>query len=111
MRTITAVTEKRLKSADCKYSHELRYILNQMKSRIMCLGAPMAEIKRLGFELPNETQINVYGTNEIRGLSYQYNDYIRYIGTNDLSYVDIDDFNGLVNAVLDGSGKHNPEKG
>jgi hypothetical protein len=39
MKTITAVAEKMIKSADCKYQHELMYILNQMKSRIGYYGA------------------------------------------------------------------------
>lgn len=111
MTVITSATEKRIQTTDCRYSDLLEYLLREMKGRKGWDGATIKEMKKYGVTLDNATQIRVIGCNEMRGLCYLYNDYIRYTGTNDLSHVDIDDFNGLVKAVIAGNGKHNPHKG
>ena len=111
MKYVTTATEKRVKNADCKYADILIYLLDEMKCRYACLGASIKEMKGYGINIDNATQMNVNETNDMRGLCYIYNDYIRYVGTNDLSYVNIDDFNGLVKAVIAGNGSHNPYKG
>ena len=111
MKNITTTTEKRVISSDCKYAELLRYLLDTMKSQVGCYGATVSEMKKWNILLDNATQINVIGSNELRGLCYKYNDYIRYVGTHDLSYVNIDDFNGLVKSVITGHGQHNPNKG
>lgn len=111
MNNITAITEKRVMTADCKYSDLLKYLLNKMKSQIGWYSASISEMKKYNVQLDNAKQMNVYKSNEMYGLCYTYNDYIRYVGTNDLSYVNIDDFNGLVKSVITGNGKHNPHKG
>jgi len=111
MKTITMATEKRVATADCKYADLLKYLLQEMKCRVGCYGASVKEMKNWNIELENETQINVVDSYELYGLCYLYNDYIRYIGTHDLSYVNIDDFNGLVKAVIAGSEVRNGCKG
>jgi len=111
MKNITAITEKRVINANCDYAELLKYLLDEMKSQVGCLGATISEMKKWNIVLDNSKQMNVYKTNEMYGLCYTYNDYIRYVGTNDLSYVNIDDFNGLVKSVIAGDGKHNPHKG
>jgi len=111
MKIITTVTEKRVKNATCKYAELLRYLLKTMKCNNSCDGATVKEMKQWNIPLENATQMNVIESNELRGLCYTYNDYIRYVGTHDLSYVNIDDFNGLVKAVITGNGQHNPNRG
>ena len=61
---------------DChKYAECLSYILREIKCSNGCDGATVAQLKKLGLELPNATQINVYEMPEMNGLSVVYPEY------------------------------------
>ena len=99
MKTITAITEKRIqqmKKDDHRYAECLAYILKEIKCSCGCDGCTVAQLKKLGLELPNQTQINVYEMPEMNGLSILYPDYISAVFCLDLHYLNIYDFNGLV---------------
>lgn len=60
-------------------------------------GATLKEFEQyLGYKLDNNRQSNIYHIDGIHGLEYMTNKNARYIGTNDLSCVNINDFNLLV---------------
>ena len=99
MKNITAMTEKRIqqmKKNDHRYAKVLEYILTEIKCFNSCDDATVAQLKKLGLELPNQTQINVYEMPEMNGLSILYLDYISAVFCLDLHYLNIYDFNGLV---------------
>lgn len=99
MKNITAMTEKRIqqmKKNDHRYAKVLEYILTEIKCFNSCDDATVAQLKKLGLELPNQTQINVYEMPEMNGLSILYPDYISAVFCLDLHYLNIYDFNGLV---------------
>lgn len=60
-------------------------------------GATLKEFEQyLGYKLDNSRQSNIYYMDGIHGIEYMTNRNARYVGTNDLSCVNIDDFNLLV---------------
>lgn len=105
MKNITAITEKRIqqmKKDNNKFADCLAYILKEIKGANSCDGATVAQLKKLGLELPNETQINVYEMPEMpemNGLSILYSEYINATFCLDLHYLTIHDFNRLVKIV------------
>lgn len=102
MTTITATTEKRIQKMqkdNHKYAKCLAYILREIKCSNGCDGATIAQLKKLGLELPNATQVNVYEMPEMNGLSIVYPEYINAVFCADLHYLNIYDFNKLVKVV------------
>jgi hypothetical protein len=60
-------------------------------------GASLKEFEEyLGHKLDSNRQSNIYYIGGIHGIEYMTNRNARYVGTNDLSYINIDDFNLLV---------------
>ena len=60
-------------------------------------GASLKEFENyLGHKLDSNRQTNIYYMDGIHGIEYMTDNNARYVGTNDLSYVNIDDFNLLV---------------
>lgn len=101
MTTITAITEKRIQKMqnnNNKFAECLSYILREIKCSCGCDGATVAQLKKLGLELPNATQINVIPIlmPEMNGLSILYPEYINAVFCADLHYLNIYDFNRLV---------------
>ena len=99
MKNITTVTEKTIENMvknNMRYANELAYILQEMKCRHSCLGATVHEMKKWNIELENRTQINLYISNELRGMSITFEKYITVVDLYDLHHANIKDFNGLV---------------
>lgn len=104
MKNITQATEKRIKKMverEHKFGEALQSILDDMKSREGWYGWSIKTAKEHGYELENETQINVsyYYQNLYNGLSYIFNDLFYVTFTNDLHCASIYDFNELVKRV------------
>lgn len=101
-KTITAITEKRIqqmKKEDHRYAKVLAYILTEIKCSESCDGMTVEQLKKIGLDLPNQTQINVWEMPEMNGLSILYPNYIRAVFCLDLHHIDIYDFNGLVKTL------------
>lgn len=99
MNVITAATEKRINEMvkiGNIYGNELLYLLNTMKSNIGWYGATIKEIKNGGEYLKNYTQFDVVITGILRGMGINFEKNINVVGTHDLHYVTIRDFNLLV---------------
>lgn len=101
MKTITTATEKRVKelAKTSELGEELAYLLKSLKVRIGCDGSTIKQMKEWGEEIANETQIDIVISNQLRGMAVNYPQYLNVVGTHDLSYVTIRDFNGLVKTI------------
>jgi hypothetical protein len=68
------------------------------------LGATLKEFEKyLGYKLDNSRQqrtLKHYENEGIYGLEYKTNGNVRYVGTNDLSYVNITDFNSWIKSIV-----------
>ena len=63
-------------------------------------GATLKEFEGyLGRKLDNAMQVNVAGYMGIHGLEYKTQGNVRYVGTHDLSHVNISDFNGWIKTL------------
>jgi hypothetical protein len=67
------------------------------------LGATLKEFETyLGYKLDNTRQQNIpkyYESEGVYGLEYSTKGNVRYVGTNDLSYVNIADFNNWIKSI------------
>lgn len=107
MRHITYTTErainriKRIDYFDRTNEQNLAIsIWDKIFARNGYLGGTLHELEQfLGFRLDNAMQINVYYYTGIHGLEYKTHGNVRYIGTYDLSYVNIDDFNAWIKSL------------
>lgn len=102
MNHITYTTEKLINQMKKDRQYNLLestviYVYDKLFSDCSYYGATLKEFESyLGHKLNNSIQINIYEFNGIYGIEYMTNRNARYIGTNDLSYINIDDFNQLV---------------
>lgn len=105
MKHITYTSEKMINEMKKKEYYSDRTLLENVVitvyEKIFCscgyYGATLKEFEQyLGHKLDNNIQSNIYYMNGIHGLEYMTNRNARYVGTNDLSYVNICDFNLLV---------------
>lgn len=104
MKNITQATEKRIKKMverGHKFGEALQSLLDDMKSRMGWYGASIKEMKKYGYELENETQVNVsrYYQPLYNGLGCIFSDIFTATFCLDLHYVSIKDFNELVKRV------------
>ncbi len=77
-------------------------IWDKIFSRNGYYGASLKELEQhLGFRLDNALQINVYYYTGIHGLEYKTRGNVRYCGTNDLSHVNVNDYNAWVKSITD----------
>jgi hypothetical protein len=105
MKHITYTSEKMINDMRKKEFFSDRTLLENVVitvyDKLFCdcgyYGATLKEFEQyLGHKLDNNIQINICYMDGINGLEYMTKRNARYIGTNDLSYVNIDDFNLLV---------------
>lgn len=104
MNNITMVTENRIKKMlkqEATYSRALDYLLDKLKGWYGYSGATIEECKQWGIMIDNCMQMCVIPDSELRGLCYNFSDYILLTECLDLRYVDIFDFNGLVKVVYE----------
>lgn len=104
MKNITQATERRIKKMverGHKYGEALQFILDDMKGREGWCGWSIKTAKEHGYELENETQINVsrYSADLYLGLSIIFSNLFYATFTNDLHCASIYDFNELVKRV------------
>ncbi len=98
---VTQVTVNKINDMvekNMRYSKELKYLLTEMLCSYGCYGATLAQMKKWGCPMSNQCQINVYESNELRGMGVLFNEYFSTVFCADLHHVNIKDFNGLVNA-------------
>jgi len=97
---VSKATEKKINEMvknEGYYSNTLLYLLGEMKSQIGWNGGTIAQIEKTGEHIENSNQFDVRLTPKLHGISIDYNKYINTVGTLNLHYVTIRDFNGLVN--------------
>ena len=107
MNHIIYTTEKKineLKKIECydrtNEENLVVFIWDKIFSECGYYGATLKEFEDyLQHKLDNRMQINVYYYTGIHGLEYKTNRNVRYVGTNDLSYLNIDDFNKWVKSL------------
>ncbi len=76
-------------------------IWNKIFSRNGYYGGTLHELEQyLGFRLDNALQINVWYYMGIHGLEYKTHGNVRYVGANDLSYVNIEDYNAWIKSLV-----------
>ena len=102
MKHITYASEKMINTMK-KYNDKtlLQEVVVAVYDKIFCdcsyLGASLKEFEQyLEHKVDNNRQTNIYYMDGIHGLEYMTNGNAHYIGTHDLSYVNINDFNLLV---------------
>ncbi|HZK21777.1 MAG TPA: hypothetical protein VFC76_05830 [Oscillospiraceae bacterium] len=107
MKHITYVTEKRInaiKKID-RYQRSICqkvvvYVFDKIFSDCGYYGATLKEFEQyLGKRIDNKRESKMYYIQGIHGIEYMTNGNVRYVGTHDLSYVNIDDFNLFVKQV------------
>lgn len=107
MKHITYKTEKainrikRIPSHERTMAQELAVIIwDNIFSSCGYYGAPLKELESyLGRRLDNTRQESVPYLEGIHGIEYATDNNIRYIGTHDLSHVNIDDFNKFIQSL------------
>lgn len=107
MKHITYTTEKKinaLKKNDAWDRTNEENLVIQVWDKIFSdcsyYGATLKEFENyLGHKLDNNRQTQVYYYTGIHGLEYKTNGNVRYVGTNDLSYINIADFNKWVKSL------------
>jgi len=109
MKYITYQTEKRINQLKQKPRWERTNeqnlavsIWDKIFARSGYLGGTLHELEQyLGYRLDNALQINVAPYMGIHGLEYKTGGNVRYVGTHDLSYVNINDYNAWIKAIAD----------
>ena len=107
MKYITYATEKRintLKKLEEKTDQQKLAIeiWDKIFSDCSYYGGTLRELENyLGHKLDNKIQINVYYYMGIHGLEYETGNNVRYVGTHDLSYVNIEDFNKWIREITE----------
>ena len=107
MKYITYVTEKRintLKKLEEKTDQQKLAIeiWDKIFSGYGYYGGTLRELENyLGHKLDNKIQISVYYYKGIHGLEYETGNNVRYVGTHDLSYVNIEDFNKWIREITE----------
>lgn len=107
MKYITYATEKRINKLK-----KLKEKTNQQKlaveiwdkifSDCSYYGGTLQELENyIGRKLDNKLEVKVYYYEGIHGLQYETGNNVRYIGTHDLSYVIIKDFNKWIREITD----------
>lgn len=102
MKHITYTTEKYINTMKSNRNYTLLesvciHVYDKLFSDCGYYGATLKEFELyLGHKADNQIQINIPEYNGIYGIEYMTNRNARYVGTNDLSYINIDDFNALV---------------
>jgi hypothetical protein len=105
MKYITYSSEKMINEMKKKEYYSDRTMLENVVidvyDKIFCAcgyyGATLKELEQhLGYRLDNNLQSNICYMDGIHGIEYMTNRNARYVGTNDLSLVCIDNFNLLV---------------
>lgn len=76
-------------------------IWDEIFSRNGYYGSTLKELEQyLGFKLDNAFQINVCYYPGIHGLEYKTHGNVRYVGTHDLSHVNIEDYNKWIKSIM-----------
>jgi hypothetical protein len=107
MKYITYTTEKHINQIkrinEYERTNEQNLVIFIWDKIFSCNGYYGATLKEyeeyLGNKLDNSMQVNVYYYLGIHGLEYKTNGNVRYVGTHDLSYMNIDDFNKWVKSI------------
>lgn len=108
MKAITYVTEKRIEQLKGKplferddYENLAIEIWDNIFSSYQYYGATLKELESyLGHRLDAAREANVVCFSGIHGLEYRTNGNVRYLGTHDLSYVVIKNFNEYVKQLI-----------
>jgi len=107
MKHITYATEKRInkiKKLNEKNNNQnlVIEIWDKIFSDCGYYGGTLRELENyLNHKLDNKIQINVYHYDGIHGLEYETENNVRYVGTHDLSYVNIENFNKWVKSITE----------
>jgi hypothetical protein len=109
MKHITYQTEKRINQLKQKPRWERTneedlaiWIWDEIFSRNGHYGCNLKTLEQwLGSRIDSTLQINVPYYTGIHGLVYKTGGNVRYIGTHDLSYVNINDYNAWIRAIAD----------
>lgn len=107
MKFITYSTEKKIneiKKIDPYHRTLCQAVAVRVYDNIFCecsmYGATLKELEQeLGHRLDNKRQMSFPYLQGIHGIEYMTNGNVRYVGTLDLSYLNIEDFNLFVKSL------------